>query len=70
MPSRELGFPVFDADNHFYETREALTRYLPDRYAGAIEYVASAHAPATAPFCRPQYLGPQVERNARPKHRR
>jgi predicted TIM-barrel fold metal-dependent hydrolase len=39
MPSRDLGFPVFDADNHLYETREALTRYLPAEYAGAIDYV-------------------------------
>lgn len=29
MPSRQLSFPVFDADNHFYETREALTKFLP-----------------------------------------
>ncbi len=34
-----IGFPIFDADNHMYETREALTRHLPDRYAGAIDYV-------------------------------
>jgi hypothetical protein len=25
MPSRELPFPVFDADNHMYEPQEALT---------------------------------------------
>lgn len=37
--SNRLGFPVFDADNHLYETREALTRYLPDKYKGAIDYV-------------------------------
>ncbi|MHB1582670.1 MAG: amidohydrolase family protein [Acidimicrobiales bacterium] len=34
-----LGFPVFDADNHLYETRDALTRYLPPEYEGAIDYV-------------------------------
>ena len=39
MPSRQLGFPVFDADNHMYETTDALTRHLPDRYAGLIRYV-------------------------------
>ncbi len=39
MPSRDLDFPVFDADNHMYETPEALTKYLPDRYAGVIDYV-------------------------------
>ena len=37
--AREINFPVFDADNHLYETREALTRYLPDAYQGAIDYV-------------------------------
>ncbi|MDE3205011.1 MAG: amidohydrolase [Acidobacteriota bacterium] len=39
MSSPNLGFPVFDADNHLYETRDALTRYLPDRYKGAIDFV-------------------------------
>ncbi|HUZ10826.1 MAG TPA: amidohydrolase family protein [Acidimicrobiales bacterium] len=37
--AREVNFPIFDADNHLYETREALTRYLPDAYKGAIDYV-------------------------------
>ena len=32
-------FPVFDADNHLYETTESFTRHLPDRYKGAIDYV-------------------------------
>ncbi|MER5531638.1 amidohydrolase family protein [Streptomyces sp. NPDC002677] len=39
MPSRALPYPLFDADNHLYETEEALTKFLPKRYAGAIEYV-------------------------------
>jgi predicted TIM-barrel fold metal-dependent hydrolase len=30
---------VFDADNHLYETQEALTKYLPPQYKGAIDYV-------------------------------
>jgi len=30
---------VFDADNHLYETRDAFTRYLPERYKSAIQYV-------------------------------
>lgn len=34
-----LDIPVFDADNHLYETEAALTRHLPDRYKGAIDYV-------------------------------
>jgi predicted TIM-barrel fold metal-dependent hydrolase len=36
---RRLGFPVFDSDNHLYETKDAFTRHLPDRYKGAIDYV-------------------------------
>jgi predicted TIM-barrel fold metal-dependent hydrolase len=39
MASRSLPFPVFDADNHLYETEEALTRYLPPAQRGAIDYV-------------------------------
>jgi predicted TIM-barrel fold metal-dependent hydrolase len=39
MPSRELPFPVFDADNHFYEPQEALTKFLPDNRKHAIDYV-------------------------------
>ncbi len=39
MPSRQLDFPVFDADNHMYETKEALTQFLPSEYAGVIDYV-------------------------------
>ncbi len=39
MPSRQLDFPVFDADNHMYETKEALTKHLPAKYKGAIDYV-------------------------------
>jgi hypothetical protein len=30
---------IFDADNHLYETDEAFTKFLPDRYRGVIEYV-------------------------------
>jgi|HubBroStandDraft_1064217.scaffolds.fasta_scaffold57697_2 predicted TIM-barrel fold metal-dependent hydrolase len=38
MP-RTCDFPVFDADNHFYETRDSFTRHLPDRYKGAVQYI-------------------------------
>ncbi len=37
--STPSGIAVFDADNHFYETTESLTRHLPDRYRSAIQYV-------------------------------
>src|SRR6267154_1673950 len=36
---RRCDFPVFDADNHMYETKDAFTRYLPDPYKRAIDYV-------------------------------
>src|SRR5574338_842689 len=36
---RRCDFPVFDADNHLYETPDAFTRHLPKRYKHAIEYV-------------------------------
>jgi predicted TIM-barrel fold metal-dependent hydrolase len=39
MAARSLDCPVFDADNHLYETQDALTKHLPDRYRGAIDYV-------------------------------
>jgi len=39
MPSRVLPYPLFDADNHLYETQEAFTRHLPERYASAVQYV-------------------------------
>ena len=39
MPSRVLPYPVFDADNHFYEPKEALTQFLPDHRKGVIDYI-------------------------------
>ena len=39
MSAPILDIPVFDADNHLYETRDSLTKYLPDQYKGAIDYV-------------------------------
>ena len=37
--TRELPYPVFDADNHFYEPKEALTQFLPDHRKGVIDYI-------------------------------
>jgi predicted TIM-barrel fold metal-dependent hydrolase len=39
MPSHTLDFEVFDADNHMYETRDALTKFLPPEYKHVIDYV-------------------------------
>ena len=37
--ARDLGFEVFDSDNHMYETQDAFTRHLPPEHRGAIRYV-------------------------------
>jgi predicted TIM-barrel fold metal-dependent hydrolase len=39
MPKTVVDFPVFDADNHMYETTDAFTKFLPKEYAGLIKYV-------------------------------
>ena len=39
MPSRQLPYPVFDADNHFYEPKEALTKFLPEHRKNVIDYI-------------------------------
>ncbi len=36
---RTFEFPVFYADDHFYETQDAFTRHLPDEYKVASDYV-------------------------------
>jgi predicted TIM-barrel fold metal-dependent hydrolase len=37
--ARKLDFPVFDADNHMYESMDAFTKFLPPEYDGLIKYV-------------------------------
>jgi predicted TIM-barrel fold metal-dependent hydrolase len=37
--NRRCDCPVFDADNHLYETQDAFTRHLPSKYKHAIDYV-------------------------------
>jgi predicted TIM-barrel fold metal-dependent hydrolase len=39
MPKTNVDFPVFDADNHMYETTEAFTKFLPKEYEGLVRYV-------------------------------
>lgn len=36
---RDLPYATFDADNHMYETREAMTKFLPPEYSGVVRYV-------------------------------
>jgi predicted TIM-barrel fold metal-dependent hydrolase len=37
--SQFTGAPIFDADQHMYETPEALTKYLPEKYQRAVQFV-------------------------------
>jgi len=39
MPKPAVDFPIFDADNHMYETTDAFTKHLPAEYAGLVKYV-------------------------------
>jgi len=39
VSDRKLPYPVFDADNHMYENRDAMTKFLPAGYEGIIKYV-------------------------------
>jgi predicted TIM-barrel fold metal-dependent hydrolase len=36
---RRLPYETFDADNHLYENRDALTKFLPPEYKAAVRYV-------------------------------
>ena len=35
----DLSFPVFDADNHLYETEDAFTRHLPAAHRNLFRFV-------------------------------
>lgn len=35
----DKAFEVWDADNHMYETIDAYTRYLPEKYSEALKFV-------------------------------
>src|ERR1700761_3604824 len=39
MASRTVNYPVFDVDNHYYESTDAFTKYLPRDYKNVIKYV-------------------------------
>jgi predicted TIM-barrel fold metal-dependent hydrolase len=39
MGAAEHRFPIADADNHLYETRDAFTRYLPPGYEDLIRFI-------------------------------
>ena len=35
----DIDYPIYDADNHFYEPEEAITAHLPKKFAGEFRYV-------------------------------
>jgi predicted TIM-barrel fold metal-dependent hydrolase len=39
ITNRELPYATFDSDNHLYENRDALTKFLPREYEGVVKYV-------------------------------
>ena len=39
MKERRLPYPTFDADNHMYENKDALTKFIPKEFDGVIKYV-------------------------------
>ena len=69
MPSRKLDFPVFDADNHMYETTEAFTKYLPTEYEGLIKYVAGERSHQDRRQQQDQRLHPQPDLRGRGRAR-
>ncbi|MBX6387747.1 MAG: amidohydrolase [Frankia sp.] len=60
--------PIFDADQHMYESPEALTRHLPERYRRAVQFVQVGRATRIAILNRiTEYIpNPTFERVARP----
>ncbi|MDD3797606.1 MAG: amidohydrolase family protein [Novosphingobium sp.] len=39
MTKRELPFPVYDADHHFYDPDDSITRHLPDKYKEDFQFI-------------------------------
>ncbi len=39
MTAGRADYPIYDADNHMYETPESFTRHLPKRYRDEVRYV-------------------------------
>jgi predicted TIM-barrel fold metal-dependent hydrolase len=68
VASRSLPFETFDVDNHMYETTDALTKFLPPRYRGAIDYVAVGGRPRLVVKDHVSHMipNPTFERVARP----
>jgi hypothetical protein len=44
--------PIFDADQHMYETPESLTKFLPEKYSRAVQYAQWATTRGGSWACR------------------
>jgi predicted TIM-barrel fold metal-dependent hydrolase len=66
--SKVTEAPIFDADQHMYETPDALTRYLPERYQRAVQFVqVGRHTRIAIRGKITEYIpNPTFERVARP----
>ena len=38
MTTQFTEAPIFDADQHMYETPDSLTKYLPEKYSRAVQF--------------------------------
>ncbi len=64
MPTRDLSFPVFDADDPFCEPHEALTQFLPERRKGVIDDIPNPTFEVVAGHgAQEHYVTPGVGRN-------
>lgn len=68
MSPRSLPYPVFDIDNHMYETTDALTKYLPKEHRGKVGYVEVNGRPKLVVKDHISHMipNPTFERVARP----
>src|SRR5580704_8947957 len=66
--SEFTGAPIFDADQHMYETAEALTKFLPERFHKAVQFVQVGRRTRIAILSRiTEYIpNPTFERVAAP----
>jgi hypothetical protein len=58
--------PIFDADQHMYETSESLTKYLPEKYSRAVQFVQIDSRPGSPSTARSPTSSPTFERVAAP----
>ncbi|MDD2857964.1 MAG: amidohydrolase family protein [Candidatus Nanopelagicales bacterium] len=66
--SQFVGAPIFDADQHMYESADALTRHLPDQYQSAVQFVQiGRHTRIAINSVITEYIpNPTFDRVARP----